>query len=260
MCCFSPVTPSHGFLARILGRSPRLHVAHTNIFARKLDTARQLLVYSMDLDANGELAMLLPIPVDPTAGERGVEFVNLESHPNFFRSLESLFVPPNASRSRSPSQGASLAVHTVGAFEASFVPTPKEFARLDVRFRLPEGIWQQLGEYHDWGFAVFRLAPGGKKTIHPMAFTFRTRDPLRLFFPTVHVHDGRVHTTATFDHALYYQGDTDEHDERSVRALTPETLPHVDPLAPVFLRRLRGSLPNRDTWVPLTPQIERTAS
>ena len=28
----------------------------------------------------------------------------------------------------------------------------------------------------------------------------------KLFFPTVHIHDGKVHKTAAFDHALYCQG------------------------------------------------------
>jgi hypothetical protein len=41
--------------------------------------------------------------------------------------------------------------------------------------------------------------------IHPMAFAFPTRHPDRLFFPTVHVHDGKVHTAAEFDHQLYCQ-------------------------------------------------------
>ena len=30
-------------------------------------------------------------------------------------------------------------------------------------------------------------------------------DASSLFFPTVHVHDGELHSTARFDHALYYQ-------------------------------------------------------
>jgi hypothetical protein len=38
-----------------------------------------------------------------------------------------------------------------------------------------------------------------------MAFEFERSDPERLFFPTVHVHDGQVHETAVFDHALYAQ-------------------------------------------------------
>jgi hypothetical protein len=48
-----------------------------------------------------------------------------------------------------------------------------------------------LARLRDFGFAAFQLEPG-RQQIHPMGFRFRTRDPSRLLFPTVHVHDGRV--------------------------------------------------------------------
>jgi hypothetical protein len=38
-----------------------------------------------------------------------------------------------------------------------------------------------------------------------MAFTFPTRHPDTLFFPTVHIHDGKVHAEEDFDHELYCQ-------------------------------------------------------
>jgi hypothetical protein len=38
-----------------------------------------------------------------------------------------------------------------------------------------------------------------------MAFSFPRRDTKALFFPTVHIHDGKVHAKAGFDHALYCQ-------------------------------------------------------
>lgn len=34
-----------------------------------------------------------------------------------------------------------------------------------------------------------------------------TRSPDKLFFPTIHIHDGQVHDAADFDHYLYYQDD-----------------------------------------------------
>ena len=37
-----------------------------------------------------------------------------------------------------------------------------------------------------------------------MAFDF-PRAAKKLFFPTVHIHDGKVHDKADFDHALYCQ-------------------------------------------------------
>ena len=45
------------------------------------------------------------------------------------------------------------------------------------------------------------------REFHPMAFEFPRRDPDTLFFPTVHVHDGRVHAEARFDHSLFWQSD-----------------------------------------------------
>jgi hypothetical protein len=103
-----------------------------------------------------------------------------------------------------------LVVHEVGSFEASFVPTRHDFSRLDPRFNLPDEVWQALPGYYDWGFAVFKLRPMSRRTdIHPMAFEFPQRNPDRLFFPTVHVHNGRVEPRATFDHVLYCQ-DVDE--------------------------------------------------
>ena len=99
-----------------------------------------------------------------------------------------------------------LVVHEVGSFEASFVPTRRDFSRLDQRFRLPDDVWQALLGYDDWGFAVFKLGPMSRLTgVHPMAFEFPQRDPDRLFFPAVHVHNGRVEPWATFDHRLYCQ-------------------------------------------------------
>jgi hypothetical protein len=105
---------------------------------------------------------------------------------------------------------APLEVVQVGDFEASFVPAVKDFSRLDVRFRLPADTWSELPEYQTYGFAVFKLKPGALR-IHPMAFSFPRRDTKALFFPTVHIHDGKVHKKADFDHALYCQPHGEDH-------------------------------------------------
>jgi hypothetical protein len=109
---------------------------------------------------------------------------------------------------------AKLKVHDVGEFEASSVPTVQDFSRVDERFRLPEGTWEKLPIYKDFGFAVFKLKKGAK-TVHPMAFEFPRRDPRTLFFPTVHIHDGEVHRRADFDHTLYCQRLGDETNSRA---------------------------------------------
>jgi hypothetical protein len=113
-------------------------------------------------------------------------------------------LPPSADPDAPPPPAPTLEVVEVGSFEASFVPTIKDFARLDERFRLPQQVWQDLPQYQDHGFAVFKLK-SGQHEVHPMAFEFPRANPEKLFFPTVHIHDGKVHEQAQFDHQLFCQ-------------------------------------------------------
>jgi len=193
MCCFS---------------RPVQSVSATHIFARAGADGRQFLVYSMTLRTKEELAMVLPLPVKPGSGEKAVSFIDLKDYPDFFADLRKGFPEPLAqptpgkTRSLGATPDEKLEVVTVGNFEASFVPTIADFARLDERFRLPPGTWEKLPAYRDHGFAVFKLKSGEAK-IHPMAFSFPRANPAELFFPTVHIHDGKVHERAKFDHVLY---------------------------------------------------------
>ena len=198
MCCFSRPVES---------------VTATKIFARTFPAGpeqdRQFLVYSMNVRAREELAMVLPIPVKPKSGENAVRFISLKEYPAFFAALEAGFPRLRSMTLLSPamvtaSAPAPLAVHEVGEFHASFVPTIADFSRLDARFRLPAGTWEKLPRYRDYGFAVFKLQPGAR-TVHPMAFSFPRRDARTVFFPTVHIHDGEIHARADFDHLLYCQ-------------------------------------------------------
>jgi hypothetical protein len=200
MCCFT---------------GPVKSVFSTRIFAREFGPdapTRQYIVYQMNLDAPKELAMVLPIPTavgtDAGARERSVEFINLEGYSEFFSDLDRGFPPeprklPTRTDSAAPAAG-ELEVHQVGSFEASYVPRAADFSRLDARFRIAPELWEKIPAYKDFGFAVFKLK-GGKQTIHPIAFSFERTDSTGLFFPTVHIHDGKVHDTATFDHVLYCQ-------------------------------------------------------
>lgn len=238
----------------------------TNIFTRAGDGNRQFVVYSMSLDAPGELAMILPLPVKTPAGEKDVEFIDLHEISDFFAQMDSGFpqvrdvVTFGAGATRAAAPPASkLAVVQVGSFEASFVPTEQDFSRLDERFRLPKDAWKKLPEYKDFGFAVFKLKPG-QATIHPMAFSFPRRNVNSLFFPTVHIHDGEVHANAHFDHALYCQPHPDQHLE--LRNQWRESRGHARSFVPIdktkgivvadqhcYKRELRGNLPNKDTYV-----------
>jgi hypothetical protein len=182
-----------------------LSVGDTKIFARGGEGNRQFLVYSMRYAAKDDLAMILPLPTPIASPEDAVRFIDLSGYAEFFDDLRSGFPDP---QSRSAYQlmpaTLSLQVHDVGSFESSFVPALGDFARLDKRFRLSDKVWKNLPQYADYGFAVIKLKPGAKK-IHPMAFEFPRRNPANLFFPTVHVHNGKVAKSARFDHALYGQ-------------------------------------------------------
>jgi hypothetical protein len=247
MCCFS----------REVER-----VADTNIFARPTRDGRQVVVYSMTIKAAQELAMILPIPTPKASKEDAVSFINLEKYPNFFEEMKAGFPEPPPPRAKSDAPTPKLAlpepklkVVEVGSFVASFVPTVKDFSRLDEQFRLPAGTWDKLPAYKEYGFAVFKLKKGEQK-VHPMAFEFPRADTRKLFFPTVHIHDGKVHDRADFDHALYCQGaDTGMRWQESPQPASmfmrgiDRSQGIVDGKAHVYRKRLVGTYTNQDTWV-----------
>jgi hypothetical protein len=248
MCCFSAPVDS---------------VSRTNIFGRSLPDGRQTLVYQMTLSMKEDLAMILPLPVPAGTAEDAVRWIDLKAYPTYFEALDGGFPKPRAlfagAKGEAPVAAAPpLKVVDVGDFEASFVPTVKDFGRLDARFRLPDGTWDALPAVKGFGFAVFKLKKGSK-TVHPMAFDFPRADGAKLFFPTIHIHDGKVHATADFDHALYAQGREGEtHDFMSWQeSHAPagrfmdmrRAKEVVDPERHVHLKRLVGRRKNEDVLV-----------
>jgi hypothetical protein len=197
MCCFS---------------RPVEEVNNTRIFARLGAKGNQVLIYQMALHATEDLAMVLPIPVAKGASEDAVRFFDLSKYPLLFADMHRLFPEFKMARaagdpfSSMPASGDSvkLQVQSVGAYDASFVPRIADFSRLDERFQLPRDVWDQVPSYESFGFAVFKLKPV-RGAVHPMAFAFPTATPNRLFFPTLHIHDGQVHDKELFDHTLYFQ-------------------------------------------------------
>jgi hypothetical protein len=245
MCCFSRRVQK---------------VADTSIFARAGKDSKQFLVYSMLLAAKEDLAMILPIPTPKDSKEEAVRFISLKEYPTFFIDMAKPFLPPpgrtlGRDKDKAPPAAGKLKVVDVGSFEASFVPAVKDFERLDERFRLPKGTWDKLPDYKAYGFAVFKLKTGEKK-VHPMAFEFPRANPRRLFFPTVHIHDGEVHKTAMFDHALYCQvkgEDVTAWKESPQLAVSfmkiDKTAGIVDKEGHVYRLAIKGRKPNRDTWL-----------
>ena len=184
--------------------SQKANVSKTKIFARSGKENTQYLVYSMIVKAEKELAMILPLPVSEKTKE--ITFINLEKYPEFFDDLAKGYL----TLSRAPAKTDSkLAVVEVGSFIASFVPTAKDFGKVDEKFRLPDDVWAKLPQFKNYGFAVFQLK-SGEKNVHPMALSFPRADKKRLYFPTVHVHDGQVADKDEFDHTLYCQATNEE--------------------------------------------------
>lgn len=247
MCCFSVRTPA-GLIGRLLQKP--VHVSGTNIFARMTAPGVQALAYGMTLSTREPVAMILPLPVAPGSGEDAVRFIDLHDHANMFVELGWLFEEVSRAKGRSLAlmPRGRLKVHTVGSFIASYVPTRADFTRLDERFRMPDVLFDAVPAYRDYAFAVFQLSPGAT-TVHPMAFTFPTRTPDRLYFPTVHLHDGRWHRTAAFDHALYYQGRAIDGDAVAPKTPRKDYAQLVDVAQPMIRRTLRGKLANADTWI-----------
>jgi len=261
MCCFTAKTEVHS----------------TTIFARLKGADSQVLAYQMQYTASEPVAMILPLPVALPAREDSVSWVNLKEYPDLFADLDRGFPPKEESNgffSRSKSAvtaipESQLAVHEVGDFIASFVPSVDDFARLDPRFSIKKEIWAQIPEYVDYGFAVFQLKNNAGST-HPIAFEFKTRLRGQVYFPTVHIHDGTVHKEESFDHALYLQdadldtkvGDYDGPQTKDSRtgltrsqstatsfAKIAKSVGMVDGALLVHRMTIQGMQPNKDTIV-----------
>jgi hypothetical protein len=92
-----------------------------------------------------------------------------------------------------------------------------------------------------------------------MAFEFPRADATKVFFPTVHIHDGTVQDEARFDHALYCQ--KREADKTSLPEWRESDLPAarfvkvaktqgiVDAALHCYLRKIRGMRKNEDIRV-----------
>lgn len=197
MCCFS---------------RPVVSVHDTRIFSRMASGGVQYVIYQMDLESKEDLAMVLPVPTMLGLGEKALKFINLEAYPTLFDDMRRPFDDDRAGAgagdpfaSLDAGGEPKLVVQRVGSYDASFVPSPADFDRLDERFRLPPEIFEKYQNYAGYGYAVFKLREGNAR-LHPMAFAFRSAEPGLLYFPTVHIHDGTIHEKEGFDHELYLQG------------------------------------------------------
>lgn len=176
----------------------------------------------------------------------------------------------NYRRSVSLGGRPTLAVEAVGSFDASYVPSADDMDRLDVRFRIPPGVFELNPSYREkpWGFVVFKLRDASVSA-HPMGFCFR-RACSGLHVPTVHAHDGQdagvPKRMEPFDHQIFAQCDSEPipvfgaRFVRSYRAVGSRSgggsgsgRPHLSdvctPGMPIFRLVLNGLFPNQDIQV-----------
>ena len=235
-------------------------VSDTRIFSR-LDGSRQAIVYEMFLSSDIDTAMVLPIPVSLETTQNPVEFIDLSEYEHFFDDVEFLF-PKLRSRSLSLSLPVSasptLEVKQVGAYEASFVPTQKDFQRLDPRFSLNDDLFEKLPEYRNYGFVVFKLRKGDSQ-VHPMAFWFNTQKQDMFYFPTVHIHQGEVPETENFNHTIYVQGTLKNTKgfikselkgcTELLKSISTKSKGIVDERSIIHKKVIEGTHLNKDIWI-----------
>ena len=129
----------------------------------------------MRYTAERPTAMILPLPVALPAKEDSVRFKSLKEYPGFFTDLAAgfpalpssgLMRSKSAPESQAVAAAAPLAVHDVGDFVATFVPSVKDFGRVDARFVIPKDVWDRVPAYADYGFAVFQQGALGFAAPH----------------------------------------------------------------------------------------------
>lgn len=234
------------------------YVTSSKIFARQ-QGGRQALIYEMQLASDDDTAMILPIPVHRNNEMDDVNFVDLSDYADIFTDMFKFFPEYRLLNTRGRNKPVdSIPVQQVGAFEASYVPTQADFVWLDARFCLPQTVWQKLPQYEDYGFVVFKLRKGEVK-IHPMAFWFSTTESSRLYFPTVHVHDGEVHEYDDFNHVLYAQGEHINTDRfkatqgivgsDALKAIEERSQSLLSADSEIYKQRIDGQHKNEDIWL-----------
>lgn len=233
-----------------------LDVSNTKIFAR-LDEGYQYLAYQMDFSSEDDVAMILPIPTPVNSGEDAIQFINFKKHDRFFEDLHQLFVEQTRSMFLGYTKGISrsmLKVHDVGNFKATFVPTLTDFDRVDKQFKFDDTVWDKLPQYKDWSFVVFKLKPGTVK-VHPMVFKFPSRFTDRVYFPTMHIHDGEIHDEEMFNHKLYYQPEWIKSGDTQINGWKTATTGYrnfsgiLKVKFPILQKEVNGILENNDHWI-----------
>jgi len=242
----------------------------------------QITVYANEVktDSTNNM-MLLPVPNPQT-----VQFIDLQNYQSIFEDLEEPFKRPSRSFgmdkfSLHNNESRSLAVHDVGSYKATLVPTHADLGRINVEvFGTVQGnIKDLLGkQYEDlpvpFGYIICKLRAGQAVKYHPFAYRHKMAVDKEgkkvLFVPTRHEH-GHAKTMgvmnpivpssvngihdpneADWDHAIYSinsdmkAGNREQH-SRAVNLKT-DKIPKFDigSIRTINKKVIKGYYPNND--------------
>jgi hypothetical protein len=225
---------------------------------------KQFLVYSMNYRVGEDLAMVLPLPVPVGSKEDAVQFIDLHGYGEFFADLQSGF-PVAASDKRRP-LSRSMPSHCRQRRSRWFrsAASKRRLCRRSKTLRA-----SMLGFACRTGFGTscpptksrgLRCSSCARMPARCIRWRLRFLAPIasKLFFPTVHIHDGKVHDTAHFDHSLYCQvgsqyGKTTGWEETpqlaSAFVKVAATKGIVDGSAHCYRKTILGNQKNQDTWL-----------
>jgi len=184
---------------------PVTRVANTRIFARTTDDNKQYLVLQMDYAADRDVALIVPLPTPADTAADAVRFTDLAHYPEFFIDLANGFpIARSAPMPGTVEDGSVVPLQRPPENNSSFVPSRAALSELGEDYRDAAAALEQLPEYHDYGFAVFKL-PADTESMTPVAVEFPTRNAQLLFFPTLTLKEGHVETDSYFDIDLFAQ-------------------------------------------------------
>ncbi len=237
---------------------PVTELADINLYGR-VSGDRQCLVVALRYTAEAETALVLPLPVRKGCGAHEVRTLSMDHCGSFFASLAMGFTSGPTANRRGTSDEEEDAPKTVRFTRASvkksvYVPTITDFADVDWQWKLPTTTLAAHPQYGSFGFMLHVLPAGTNVRVGPVALDFPTRDPSRIFFPTLQSRGGPVPQSVMQDCVLYCQDtprqgldETPDPASKTMVVAPPEAILNVHHV--VQRQALYGSTENRDTWI-----------
>jgi hypothetical protein len=204
---------------------PILSNGETNIFVSRFHDSRtgqiyQITIYSNQVSSKTDNLMIIPVPLIPLQisvpqpvpipmsstkqrpnnntnnntnkntnnGNGNIQYIDMSSNPNFFKSLDKIIDSPSKSMIGRPQRATK-----VGNYVACFVENMNELKTLDPRFfkkKINNNIIELIEKYYanSFGFIVCKLQKGFTE-YHPFAWIHKSPETTYgLFIPTRMLH------------------------------------------------------------------------